>query len=62
LEAAAAGGYEFVAIFDADFMPRPDFLQIMMPHFDGRPERGLVQVLVIIAARERGKTARPCHP
>jgi cellulose synthase/poly-beta-1,6-N-acetylglucosamine synthase-like glycosyltransferase len=24
---------EFVAIFDADFIPAPDFLQRMMPHF-----------------------------
>lgn len=33
---------EFVAIFDADFMPPPDFLTQMLPHFD-RPEIGMVQ-------------------
>lgn len=25
--------YEFVAIFDADFQPNPDFLQLTVPHF-----------------------------
>lgn len=25
---------EFVAIFDADFLPRPDFLRRVLPHFD----------------------------
>lgn len=25
--------YEFVAIFDADFQPNPDFLQRTIPHF-----------------------------
>jgi cellulose synthase/poly-beta-1,6-N-acetylglucosamine synthase-like glycosyltransferase len=24
---------EFIAIFDADFMPRPDFLRVLLPHF-----------------------------
>jgi cellulose synthase/poly-beta-1,6-N-acetylglucosamine synthase-like glycosyltransferase len=33
---------EFVAIFDADFLPSPDFLQRMMPHF-GDPKVGMVQ-------------------
>jgi cellulose synthase/poly-beta-1,6-N-acetylglucosamine synthase-like glycosyltransferase len=33
---------EFVAIFDADFMPQPDFLQRLMPHF-GDPTVGMVQ-------------------
>lgn len=26
-------GYEFVAIFDADFQPNPDFLKQTVPHF-----------------------------
>jgi len=39
---------EFIAIFDADFVPPPDYLERAMPHFydaDGRPvaERALVQ-------------------
>ncbi|CAO2824629.1 unnamed protein product [Amaranthus hypochondriacus] len=35
--------YEFVAIFDADFQPNPDFLQQTIPHFKDKPELGLVQ-------------------
>ncbi|KAJ8447560.1 hypothetical protein Cgig2_031173 [Carnegiea gigantea] len=35
--------YEFVAIFDADFQPNPDFLQLTVPHFKDKPELGLVQ-------------------
>nr|CAB3457109.1 unnamed protein product [Digitaria exilis] len=35
--------YEFVAIFDADFQPNPDFLKKTIPHFEGNPELGLVQ-------------------
>lgn len=35
--------YEYVAIFDADFQPNPDFLQQTVPHFKGNPELGLVQ-------------------
>ncbi|XP_042408929.1 probable xyloglucan glycosyltransferase 2 [Zingiber officinale] len=35
--------YEFVAIFDADFQPNPDFLKLTIPHFMGNPELGLVQ-------------------
>ena len=33
----------FVAIFDADFVPAPDFLKRMMPAFVGRPKVGWVQ-------------------
>ncbi|CAL5417988.1 unnamed protein product [Camellia sinensis] len=35
--------YEFVAIFDADFQPNPDFLQRTVPHFKDNEELGLVQ-------------------
>ncbi|EEF44925.1 transferase, transferring glycosyl groups, putative [Ricinus communis] len=35
--------YEFVAIFDADFQPNPDFLKQTIPHFRGNPDLGLVQ-------------------
>ncbi|XP_022739817.1 xyloglucan glycosyltransferase 4-like [Durio zibethinus] len=35
--------YEFVAMFDADFQPNPDFLKQTIPHFKGDPELGLVQ-------------------
>lgn len=35
--------YEFVAIFDADFQPNPDFLRRTVPHFKDNEELGLVQ-------------------
>ncbi|KAL7085356.1 hypothetical protein ACP275_14G277300 [Erythranthe tilingii] len=35
--------YEFVAIFDADFQPNPDFLTKTVPHFKDNEEVGLVQ-------------------
>ncbi|XP_073037717.1 probable xyloglucan glycosyltransferase 12 [Primulina eburnea] len=35
--------YEFVAIFDADFQPTPDFLQKTVCHFKDNEELGLVQ-------------------
>jgi cellulose synthase/poly-beta-1,6-N-acetylglucosamine synthase-like glycosyltransferase len=34
---------EYVAIFDADFVPYPDFLKRAIPFFIGRPKLGLVQ-------------------
>jgi cellulose synthase/poly-beta-1,6-N-acetylglucosamine synthase-like glycosyltransferase len=34
---------EFVAIFDADFVPKPDFLKKAMAFFINRPRLGLVQ-------------------
>jgi cellulose synthase/poly-beta-1,6-N-acetylglucosamine synthase-like glycosyltransferase len=34
---------EFVAIFDADFMPRKDFLRKTLPHFQLDPKIGMVQ-------------------
>ncbi|XP_039015937.1 probable xyloglucan glycosyltransferase 12 [Hibiscus syriacus] len=35
--------YEYVAIFDADFQPAPDFLKRTIPHFKDNEELGLVQ-------------------
>ncbi|XP_071715524.1 probable xyloglucan glycosyltransferase 12 [Rutidosis leptorrhynchoides] len=35
--------YEFVAMFDADFQPNPDFLMRTVPHFKDNEELGLVQ-------------------
>ncbi|KAK4742655.1 hypothetical protein SAY87_000656 [Trapa incisa] len=35
--------YEFVAIFDADFQPNPDFLKRTIPYFKDNEEVGLVQ-------------------
>jgi len=34
---------EYIAIFDADFCPRPDFLLQTIPHFTARPRLGMVQ-------------------
>ncbi len=34
---------EFIAIFDADFVPHPDFLQRIIPYFQGQPRLGLAQ-------------------
>ncbi len=34
---------EFVSIFDADFVPNPDFLKKSIPFFIDRPDLGLVQ-------------------
>ena len=34
---------EFIAIFDADFQPQPDFLQQTIPHFATNPALGMVQ-------------------
>jgi glycosyltransferase involved in cell wall biosynthesis len=33
---------ELIAIFDADFLPRPDFLEVTVPRFD-EPDVGMVQ-------------------
>ncbi|KAJ7542456.1 hypothetical protein O6H91_10G107500 [Diphasiastrum complanatum] len=35
--------YEFVAIFDADFQPKADFLKRTIPHFKENPQLALVQ-------------------
>jgi cellulose synthase/poly-beta-1,6-N-acetylglucosamine synthase-like glycosyltransferase len=40
-------GAEFIAIFDADFVPPADFLELALPHFygrDGTPDGGLALV------------------
>lgn len=34
---------EFLAIFDADFQPQPDFLRATIPHFYQNPRLGLIQ-------------------
>ena len=34
---------DYVAIFDADFVPEPDFLRRMMPHFFDADDLGMVQ-------------------
>jgi hypothetical protein len=34
---------ELVAVFDADFLPQPDFLRSLVPHFMADPKVGMVQ-------------------
>lgn len=34
---------EFIAIFDADFLPSPDFLKAIMPYYNGKPKIGCLQ-------------------
>jgi cellulose synthase/poly-beta-1,6-N-acetylglucosamine synthase-like glycosyltransferase len=34
---------ELLAVFDADFAPRPDFLRRVIPHFGDRPAVGMIQ-------------------
>ena len=34
---------EFIAVFDADFVPPRDFLKKTIPHFHAQPNLGLVQ-------------------
>ncbi len=34
---------ELVAVFDADFLPQPDFLRALVPHFLADPKVGMVQ-------------------
>jgi len=34
---------EYLAIFDADFQPQPDFLLKTIPHFHSSPELGMIQ-------------------
>ncbi|MCL4870872.1 MAG: glycosyltransferase [Anaerolineae bacterium] len=35
---------EYIAIFDADFLPQPDFLRLTLPHLEQEPSLGLIQV------------------
>ncbi len=41
--ALAKASGEFIAIFDADFQPPPDFLRRTVPHFAGNARLGVVQ-------------------
>jgi cellulose synthase/poly-beta-1,6-N-acetylglucosamine synthase-like glycosyltransferase len=42
-EGLAIARGEYIAIFDADFVPRPDFLLKTIPHLVSNPEVGMVQ-------------------
>ncbi|EFN51937.1 hypothetical protein CHLNCDRAFT_139598 [Chlorella variabilis] len=43
MEALAREGFEFVAVFDADFKPEPGFLHRTLPYLMGNPQVGYVQ-------------------
>lgn len=43
MEALARSGWQYVAVFDADFKPEPDFLLRTVPYLEGNPEVGYVQ-------------------
>ncbi|MBI4771615.1 MAG: glycosyltransferase, partial [Chloroflexi bacterium] len=49
---------EFLAIFDADFVPPPDFLRRTLPHLLARPELGMVQARWGYLNREAGLLTR----
>lgn len=42
-DAMARARGEFIAIFDADFVPKADFLRRTIPHFNTNPKIGVVQ-------------------
>jgi cellulose synthase/poly-beta-1,6-N-acetylglucosamine synthase-like glycosyltransferase len=42
-QALAQAKGEFIAIFDADFQPKPDFLCQTIPHFVNAPSLGMIQ-------------------
>lgn len=53
--------YEFVAIFDADFQPSPDFLRKTVPHFKDNEELGLVQARWSFVNRDENLLTRLQH-
>ncbi|RWW80847.1 hypothetical protein BHE74_00010796 [Ensete ventricosum] len=49
--------YEFVAIFDADFQPNPDFLKLTIPHFKVKmPYRSCVKSQNLMRLTENSST------
>ncbi|XP_043709832.1 probable xyloglucan glycosyltransferase 6 [Telopea speciosissima] len=50
--------YEFVAIFDADFQPGPDFLKKTIPYFKGNDDLGLVQTRWAFVNKDENLLAR----
>ena len=49
---------EYVTLFDADFVPAPDFIRKMLPHFAGDPAIGYVQARWGHVAPPRSALAR----
>lgn len=50
--------YEFVAIFDADFQPGPDFLKKTIPHFKGNDDLALVQTRWVFVNKDENLLTR----
>ncbi|KAL3615997.1 putative xyloglucan glycosyltransferase 6 [Castilleja foliolosa] len=50
--------YEFVAIFDADFQPTPDFLKNTIPYFKGKDDVALVQTRWAFVNKEENLLTR----
>ncbi|GER31412.1 cellulose synthase-like protein [Striga asiatica] len=50
--------YEFVAIFDADFQPAPDFLKNTIPYFKGKDDLALVQTRWAFVNKEENLLTR----
>ncbi|WOL14420.1 putative xyloglucan glycosyltransferase 6 [Canna indica] len=50
--------YEFVAIFDADFQPAPDFLKKTIPHFKGNDDVALVQARWVFVNKDENLLTR----
>ncbi len=51
---------DFIAIFDADFVPAPDFLQKVLPHFGDSSQKSVVSSQ--IESTNQPITLSPCHP
>ncbi len=51
---------DFVAIFDADHVPRPEFLEVVLPHFIN-PTVGLVQSPQSYANRDESPVSEAAH-
>ncbi|KAL8143881.1 hypothetical protein V2J09_016913 [Rumex salicifolius] len=50
--------YEFVAIFDADFQPAPDFLRKTVPYFKGNNDLALVQARWVFVNKDENLLTR----
>lgn len=50
--------YEFVAIFDADFQPTPDFLKNTIPYFKGHDDVALVQTRWVFVNKDENLLTR----
>ena len=51
MELLAREGYQYVAVFDADFKPEADFLEKTIPYLEGNPEVRTLPALPCSALR-----------